>query len=78
MTIKHVVSLGVACPCAYALKKAGVKLYSCPFDWIISSTDMVIDCIETDFRNFLNDEFLYHTDDRLCNDPQNPYCHHAL
>ena len=34
----------------------GVKKESYPFDWIFSTPDIIIDCINTNFAHFLNKE----------------------
>lgn len=56
---------------AYMLKTVGLKQFSCPFDWIISSPEMVADCIDSDFAMFLRKDQLFHTVDR-----EGEYCHH--
>ena len=54
MEIKYVASLGTLCHTANFLKTIGFKLESYPFDWIFSNQNTVIDCIEDDFKKFLD------------------------
>lgn len=71
--INYVVSVGRACPCAFAIKTANLKLFSCPFDWIVSSPWMVESCIDDDFKSYLDKTQYYHTVDR-----NGSYCHHKM
>lgn len=57
ITINHVISLGTHCYTSQLLKKANLKNYSCPFDWIFSSPSMVAHVIEDDFNKFLDRSF---------------------
>lgn len=50
----HVVPLGNFCHAAMALKRAGLRRWAGPFDWIFSSTEMVAHCITDDFSRFLD------------------------
>lgn len=52
------VSLGTWCMASQYLKHAGIKKESYPFDWIKSSYDIIADCIDTNFQNFLNKKYL--------------------
>jgi Putative papain-like cysteine peptidase (DUF1796) len=52
--IKHVCSLGSFCHTAAHLKRFNMRTCSYPFDWIISSPRMVIECIRDDFKTFMN------------------------
>lgn len=56
-TIKYVCSLGPRCHSASILKRLELKKASFPFDWIFSNLDMVIHCIENDFKIFLNPKY---------------------
>ena len=47
-------SLGGICHSAQLLKRNGLKKCSYPFDWIFSSISMIIDCLEDDFKKFLD------------------------
>jgi hypothetical protein len=76
MSAAAVVSVGPACPCAFLLKLSGVKHASHPFDWVISSPEMVRDCLATDFADFLDPAQAYH-DEARAYDPAAPYAHHV-
>jgi hypothetical protein len=56
MIVKHVCSLGTLCHTAGILKNYNLKICSYPFDWIFSDCNIIIDCIKTDFKIFLNKE----------------------
>ncbi len=60
MEINYVCSLGTFCHSANLLKRNGLKKCSYPFDWIFSSTDIVMSCLDDDFATFLNKT--YYTD----------------
>ena len=47
-------SIGNNCTSSTILKRTGLKTKSYPFDWIFSSNQMVIHCIEDDFKTFLD------------------------
>lgn len=55
--VSHIASIGSHCVASQFLKNLGLKRYSGPFDWIFSSLPMVVDCLETDFADFLNRDF---------------------
>lgn len=69
--VNYVVSVGKACPCACAIMSAGLKEFSCPFDWIVSSPWMVESCIDDGFKAYLDRSQYYHTPNR-----HGSYCHH--
>lgn len=71
--VNYVISVGCACPCAFAIKSAGLKLFSCPFDWIVSSPWMIESCLEDDFKSYLDRSQYYHTVNR-----RGTYCHHKM
>jgi hypothetical protein len=48
------VSLGQNCSSAWYLKEVGLKNASYPFDWIFSSSEIVLDCIDNDFSKYLD------------------------
>jgi len=54
---KYVVSLGEKCHTASFLKRNNLKKESYPFDWIHSSADIIIHCLEDNFNTFLNKEY---------------------
>jgi hypothetical protein len=47
-------SLGENCSSAWYLKQSGLKAESYPFDWIFSSPEIVLHCIEDEFKTFLD------------------------
>ncbi len=53
------ISLGENCNTAWYLKQVGVKKASYPFDWIFSSPEIIIDCIEDNFSKFLDKSMIY-------------------
>jgi hypothetical protein len=55
--VDHIVSIGSHCFAAATLKRAGLKKFSGPFDWIFSNLSMVADCIDDDFEAFLDKRF---------------------
>jgi hypothetical protein len=57
MEIKHVCSLGTLCQSSQILKTNNLKKSSYPFDWIFSNWDMIIHCIEDDFKIFLDKSY---------------------
>jgi hypothetical protein len=48
------VSLGGFCGVSSALGSLGLRKAAQPFDWVRSSSDGVLQCIETEFRDFLS------------------------
>lgn len=54
LKVRYVCSLGSLCHTASWLKKEGLKLYSCPFDWVFSNTSVVLSCLEDNFETFLD------------------------
>jgi hypothetical protein len=52
--IHYVCSLGALCNSASWLKQQQLKLCSFPFDWIFSSPNIVVSCLQDDFDTFLN------------------------
>lgn len=74
---EYAVSIGSFCHAAEALKGAGMRTFSTPFDWLFSSPEMVAHCLEDDFRTFL-DRAHYRPvpfQDRIV--PTANLCHHA-
>jgi len=47
-------SLGHRCTSSSLIKELKLKFESYPFDWVVSKLDVVANCIETDFSEFLN------------------------
>ena len=52
--INYICSLGTVCHPASWAKRMNLKKCSYPFDWIFSDINMVIDCINDDFKKFLD------------------------
>jgi hypothetical protein len=75
---QSVVSIGPQCLTSNLLKHAGLKAFSGPFDWIFSSLDMVGDCIETDFADLLNVDFLKPIPVERRPDPAIGFANHGL
>ena len=54
MEITQVCSLGTLCHSAMILKRNALKKCSYPFDWTHSNCDMILHCIEDEFKTFLD------------------------
>ncbi len=52
--VSHVVSLGTHCLAGFFVKQYGLKRYSLPFDWLFSSPDAVLHCLDDNFATFLD------------------------
>jgi len=52
---KYVFSLGYRCSAAGILKRLQLKVESFPFDWLVSRLPIIEHCIQTDFREFLEE-----------------------
>ena len=68
MNISYVVTLGPNCAASWFCKQhLNVKRFSAPFDWVFSDPDIIADCIEDDFKTFLDvEEYtdnMYHEND---------------
>lgn len=50
----QIISLGYRCSSAGILKSLGIKTESYPFDWLVSRLPIIENCIQTDFREFMN------------------------
>lgn len=59
-------SLGSLCFSSQLLKGNGLKSCSYPFDWIFSSPSMVLECIEDDFRTFLDKSYYISRGPKQC------------
>jgi hypothetical protein len=57
----QIISLGQNCNSAWYLKQVELKKASYPFDWIFSSPQIIIDCIDDQFYKFLNKEHIFST-----------------
>jgi hypothetical protein len=47
-----IISLGISCCGALALRNLNLKQETYPFDWIILTPDIILDCIKNDFIKF--------------------------
>ena len=56
-TVNYICSLGTLCNTASCIKQMQMKKCSFPFDWIFSNPNMIIDCIDNDFKIFLDRNF---------------------
>ncbi|WP_281545510.1 DUF1796 family putative cysteine peptidase [Grimontia sp. SpTr1] len=52
------VSLGENCSSAWYLKQVGLKDASYPFDWVFSSPDIILDCLEDSFSKYLDRDLI--------------------
>lgn len=52
--INYTCSVGQLCHSSQLLKRNQLKKCSYPFDWIYCNLDVIIDCLETDFKIFLD------------------------
>ncbi len=53
-SFRHAISLGAHCYSSMLLKRAGLKRYSLPFDWIFSSPSAVAHALDDDFATLLD------------------------
>lgn len=60
LEINYTCSLGAVCHSSQLFKRNNLKLCSYPFDWIFTSCDNIIHCIEDKFNIFLDKS--YYTD----------------
>lgn len=54
MTVAYACSLGGTCVATELLNRNNLKLFSCPFDWVFSRPDIVLDCLDNNFKTFLD------------------------
>ena len=52
--IQQICSLGTFCHTANHYQLRGLRHCSYPFDWILSSPTLVLDCLRDDFQTFMN------------------------
>lgn len=71
------VSVGSFCHAAMALKQAGLRKFSTPFDWLFSNPDMVAHCIEDDFASLLDRSQYEPVPPEARQTPGANLCHHA-
>ena len=64
--INYVCSLGSLCHSSQILKRNNYKFCSYPFDWIFSNYDIIIHCIEDDFKFFLDKSYYINISESKC------------
>lgn len=64
--INYTCSLGSLCHSSQILKRNKYKVCSYPFDWIFSSCDDIIDCIEDNFNIFLDKSYYINLSETTC------------
>jgi hypothetical protein len=69
--INFAVSLGFTCFSAEFLRKYKLRLAAYPFDWLYSHPQMIVDCLDNNFSNFLNKKYFN-------GDPGQNHCRHNL
>jgi hypothetical protein len=57
MDIKYVCSFGESFFAAYTLKRNNLKVESYPFDWIFSNINIIMHCLEDNFKIFLDSKY---------------------
>lgn len=62
-----VISLGFNCSVGNALSKFNLRTFALPFDWMRSSLIGMGSCIENDFADFLNPEYLSYRENHIFN-----------
>ena len=66
LEINYACSLGSLCHSSQLLKRNKYKLCSYPFDWILSSCNNIIHCIEDDFKIFLDKSYYINISEKKC------------
>lgn len=66
LTINYTCSLGTLCQSSQILKKNMYKTCSYPFDWIFSSSYIIIDCLEDNFNTFLDKSYYINISELQC------------
>lgn len=54
LPVKHVISLGTHCLASSLMKSLGLRRYSLPFDWLFTSPQTVLHCLNDRFETFLD------------------------
>lgn len=57
ITYNYTCSLGSLCHSSQLLKRNEIKICSYPFDWVFSGLEMIMHCLEDDFRVFLDKSY---------------------
>lgn len=66
LEINYVCSLGELCHTSQFLKRNKYKLCSYPFDWIFSNCNIIMNCIEDDFKKFLDKSYYINISNTTC------------
>jgi hypothetical protein len=66
LEINYTCSLGGMCHSSQILKRNKYKSCSYPFDWIFSSCDTIIHCIEDNFNIFLDKSYYINISQSMC------------
>jgi hypothetical protein len=66
MEIKYTCSLGPICHSSQLLKNNSLKKCSYPFDWIFSTCDNIIHCLDNDFNLFLDKSYYVSISNNQC------------
>jgi hypothetical protein len=66
LEINYTCSLGGLCHSSQILKRNKYKSCSYPFDWIFSSCDTIMDCIEDNFNIFLDKSYYINISQSTC------------
>lgn len=51
---QHVVSIGSNCMTAYLTRRLDLRRYAGPFDWVFCNPNLVLSCINDEFREYLD------------------------
>lgn len=73
----HALSLGTHCYTACLLRRAGLRQFSGPFDWLFANPAMVRHCLETDFAVLLDRSLYEPVPLEARAHPEFYRCHHA-
>ena len=57
MDFKYYISFGSRCHTSAFLKRNNLKKESYPFDWIYSNLNLILDCLKTNFKYFLDKQY---------------------
>ncbi len=69
--IHHIISIGTSCFTANWLRRQNLRRSAYPFDWTFSHPQMIINCLHTQFTNYLNPIYYQET-------TNNQNCRHTL
>ena len=64
--INHACSFGTLCHSSNMLKYSKLKKCSYPFDWIFSNYDIILHCIEDEFKIFLDKSYYHSIHNNAC------------